>query len=265
MTENLETLIVQVCKACKETAKFIHAEQARIKENNIEIKGLNNFVTYVDKEAEQKIVKYLTEILPDSGFITEEGTIKTEKKEYTWIIDPLDGTTNFIHGLPCFCISVGLMHNNEIVLGVIYDPNLDECFQAFKDGGAYLNDTKIRVSSAETLAESLLATGFPYYDYGKLDKYINLLSYFIKNTRGVRRFGSAAIDMAYVACGRFSGFYEYGLNPWDVAAGAIIIQEAGGQVSDFAGKNNYIFGAELLASNGKIHKEFLRDVCRIFI
>jgi myo-inositol-1(or 4)-monophosphatase len=257
MTKNLEQLCNEVIEIAKTTGEFIRAESVKIKTHHIESKGNHDFVTYVDKTAEKLIVEGLQKVFPDSGFITEEKTIATEQKEYMWIIDPLDGTTNFIHGLPCFSISIGLMQGSRIVMGVIYEINLDECFYAWEGGKAYLNGQEIKVSSTTRLNDSLLATGFPYHDYSRLERYLELFAWCLHNTHGVRRLGSAAADLAYVACGRFDAFFEYGLNAWDVAAGVIIVKQAGGTVMDFEGGDNYIFGGELIASNMGIVDEFL--------
>jgi myo-inositol-1(or 4)-monophosphatase len=250
----------QICDAVidisKKTAIYIQSERGKIVKDQVEVKGLNDFVTRVDKTSEKLIVDALEPLVKGAGFIAEENTKPKHGDIYNWIIDPLDGTTNFIHGVPCYCISIALMENDKIVVGVIYELNLQECFYAWKNGGAYLNGNKIHVSNATTLKNSLLATGFPYYDYKWLDEYLSLFKYFMKNTHGVRRLGSAAADMAYVAAGRFEGFYEYSLKPWDVAAGTIIISEAGGKVSDFSGNDNFIFGQQIVCSNSLIFDEF---------
>ena len=223
----------QVCNLAKAVGKFIAIEADKFSKGDIEIKGRNNFVTYVDKESEKRLIRELSKIIPDSGFIAEEDTVGHTIKEYTWIIDPLDGTTNYIHHLPVYSISIALMHNSEIILGVVYEINNHECFYAYKDGGAFMNDTRINVSATSELVQAFLATGFPYYDYSRLDSYLQLFRASMEKTRGIRRLGSAAVDLAYVACGRFDGFFEYGLNSWDVAGGAFIVKEAGGTVSNF--------------------------------
>ncbi|MFO8066008.1 MAG: inositol monophosphatase family protein [Bacteroidales bacterium] len=257
---NLDDIIKKVIKTAISTGAFLRKEVENIKSSDIELKGIHNFVTYVDKEAEQKIVSELKSILPQAGFIVEEQTETKKADKYNWIVDPLDGTTNFIHQLPCFSISIALMKDDEIILGVVYEINQDECFSAIKDGGAFMNGKKISVSKAKTLNDSLLATGFPYYDYSRIDNYIELFIWFLRNTHGVRRFGSAAVDLAYVACGRFDGFFEYSLNPWDVAAGSLIVKEAGGKVADFKGENDYLFGKEIVAANSNIFEDFIQRV-----
>jgi myo-inositol-1(or 4)-monophosphatase len=260
MDMNLQTLCQNVCDLSKQVGAFIKAERNNFLSTSVEVKGRNDFVSHVDKTSEKKLIEGLSILLPESGFIAEEGTSTKKGDLYNWIIDPLDGTTNFIHGVPCFSISIGLMRGDELIMGVVYEINLDECFYAWENSKAFLNGKEIHVSAAPTLADSLLATGFPYYDYGRMDEYLELFKYFMKNTHGLRRLGSAATDLAYVACGRFEGFYEYGLQPWDVAAGAFIVQQAGGKVTDFKGKNNYIFGKELAAGNSIFFDEFLKAI-----
>ena len=244
----------------KEVGGFIKTEGQNFDRSNIEHKGLNDLVSYVDKEAEKKLVKGLAKILPGSGFIAEEGTAEAGNEEYKWIVDPLDGTTNFLHSLPCFAISVGLLHRDTLVLGIVYEINGDECFWATRGGGAFCNGKPIKVSPIGQLKDSLLATGFPYYDFGRMPEYLSILNHFMEKTHGLRRMGSAAVDLVYTAIGRFEGFYEYNLNPWDVAGGIIIVQEAGGQVSDFKGGEDYLFGREILATNGSVHAETLTAI-----
>lgn len=261
---NLELLTKQVTNITRGVGGFLKNEIKKINPADIETKGLNNFVTYVDKKAEERIVSELGRLLPEAGFIAEENADLQKNAIYNWIIDPLDGTTNFIHNVPLFSISIALVKNDELLLGVVYEVNLQECFYAWKNGGAFLNGHKISVSSCEHLKDSLLATGFPYHDYNRLDAYIELFTELMKSTHGIRRLGSAAVDLAYTACGRFDGFYEYGLNSWDVAAGALIVKEAGGVVTDFAGGENYIYGSEMMASAPLFNKEFLKIIKRHF-
>lgn len=259
---NLEVLCHQVNQLSKEVGTFIKSQQIAV--TDVETKSKNSLVTYVDKTAEKMLVEKLSVLLPESGFIAEEGTSTKVGAIYNWIIDPLDGTTNFIHGVPCYCISIGLTRNNELVLGVIYEINLDELFYAWEGSKAFLNGKEISVTSTEKLEDSLIATGFPYYDYDRQTEYMNLFQDLMKNTRGLRRLGSAAVDLAYVACGRFDAFYEYSLNPWDVAAGAFIVQQAGGKVTDFSGGNNFLHGKEIIASNTNIYTPFLKKVNKYF-
>lgn len=260
MSIDLQTLCQEVCILTKQVGTFIKSEREKFSVKSIEVKGKNDFVSYVDKTSEMKIIERLSALLPESGFIAEEGTSTKKGEIYNWVIDPLDGTTNFIHGIPCYSISIALMRNNELILGVIYEINLNECFYAWEGSKAFLNEKEIHVSKVSTLADSLLATGFPYYDYDRMKEYLELFQYFMKNTHGLRRLGSAATDLAYVACGRFDGFYEYSLQPWDVAAGAFIVQQAGGKVTDFKGGGDYVFGKELVAGNSIFFTEFLNAI-----
>lgn len=253
---DLKALCEQVNDLAKDVGSFIRKEVKRINANDIETKGEHDLVTYVDKTAEKRIVEGLQKLLPEAGFIVEENTIEDKNKKYTWIVDPLDGTTNFIHAIPCFSISIALQEEDRTVLGVVYEINMDECFYAWKKGGAYLNGEKISVSKENNLDKALIATGFPYNDFSLLDEYLNFFKELMISTRGVRRLGSAAVDLAYVACGRFDAFYEYSLNPWDVAAGAFIVEEAGGRVADFKNGKDYIFGEEIIASNQGIFQDF---------
>lgn len=253
-TNNLAKLCRSTIHVVIETADFLKAELGKVQAVAIETKSINSLVSYVDKTAEQQLVSKLSALLPNSTFLTEEETVEQSKGEYQWIIDPLDGTTNFLHQVPMFAVSVALQHYDETVLGVVYEVNRSECFSAWKGGGAFLNGHPIQVSSTKTLSESLLATGFPYYDFKWIDPYLAVFRHLIQNTRGVRRCGAAAVDLAYVACGRFDGFYEYSLSAWDMAAGVLLIQEAGGQVSDFAGGEDYLFGKNIIVGNPSIFK-----------
>lgn len=259
---NLKQTERNVIELCREVGQFILHEGQSFDRSKIEQKHrFNNLVSYVDKEAERKLVDVLHKILPQAGFITEEGTATSAtNQEYNWIIDPLDGTTNFLHGLPLYAISIGLTYKKQVILGVVHEMNRDECFHAIEDGPACLNGKEIRVSPVKLLEESLLATGFPYYHLAKKDVYLEIIKAFLSKTHGIRRFGSAAVDLAYVACGRLEGFFEYNLNSWDVAGGAFIVQQAGGKVTDFSGGNTFLFGGELCASCNGIHDEMLSEI-----
>lgn len=262
---NYNDVCHKVCDIAKEAGEFIRRELTRISSIDVQTKSKHSYVTYVDKSAEELIVSKLQVLIPEAGFIVEENTIDTKGESYNWVVDPLDGTTNFIHGIPAFSVSIALMKKDEVVLGVVYGIMQDECFHAIKGHGAFLNGHPMMVSEAAELQQSLLATGFPYYDYERLDAFMDLFRWCMQHTRGLRRLGSAAIDLAYVACGRFEGFFEYGLNAWDVAAGVLLVEEAGGKVTDFQHGKNYIFGRELVATNRKIHDEFLVQVSSSFI
>lgn len=259
---NLPAIEKEVIEICLEVSEFIKTEGASFDHSRIEQKqGFNNLVSYVDKESEKKLVQTLRKIFPPAGFITEEGTVEqSTKHEYNWIIDPLDGTTNFLHGLPVYAISIGLTRGKDTILGIVQHVVRNECFHAIEGSPAYCNDKEIHVSPIPNLSESLLATGFPYYKFDKQNVYLSIIQEFLTKTHGIRRLGSAAIDLAYVACGRLEGFFEYNLNAWDVAAGTFIVQQAGGKVTDFRGGNNFLFGGELCAANALIHQEMLQVV-----
>ena len=262
---NLDIISKQTINLIKATGFFIQTESKKLSPDDIKLKGFNDYVTYVDKEAEQRLIGELQKIVPQAGFIAEEDQSRKQAEDFNWIIDPIDGTTNFIHGLPVYSISVALSYHDEIILGIVYELNTKECFHAVKDEPAFLNDTEISVANTTRLGDAFLATGFPYNDFSRIDAYLSLFKHLMQNTAGIRRLGSAAVDLAYVACGRFDLFYEYGLKPWDVAAGAFIVQQAGGRVTDFRGKDNYIFGREIIATNNLLHNTFIRELNKHFI
>ncbi|WP_026956107.1 inositol monophosphatase family protein [Algoriphagus vanfongensis] len=262
--ERLKELLDQTILVAKEAGAFIRKEREHFDMDAVEHKGFNDLVSYVDKEAEQIIVDGLCKVLPEAGFITEEGTNTTRTEHLNWIIDPLDGTTNFIHGIPVFSVSIALIDEQDLVLGVVYEVNLDECFYASKGGGAFCNGKPIHVSKAPDLSASLIATGFPYYNFDLIDRYLATLKSLMQTTHGLRRFGSAAVDLAYVASGRAEGFFEYNLNSYDVAGGAIIVQEAGGTVTDFSGGKDFVFGRQIVATNGNIHHEILAELDKVW-
>ena len=242
---------------CRTTAQFIRQEAANFDRTRVELKGVHDLVSYVDQETERRLVAGLRELLPEAGFITEEGTAgpDTHTEEFTWIIDPLDGTTNFVHGLPVYSISVALLHQKELVVGVVHEVNRDESFRAVRGGGAFCNDQPIHVTDIAALNDSLIATGFPYKDFGRMDAFLQILGAFFTRSHGVRRLGSAAVDLAYVAAGRCEGFFEFNLNAYDVAAGILLVREAGGHVTQFLLDGDPLFGREVLASNAHIHSE----------
>jgi len=244
-----------IIEIAKEAGSFIREERKIFTQGKVEAKATNDLVSYVDKTAENMIVGKLCEAFPDHGFIAEEDQ-SLEKKEYNWIIDPLDGTTNFVHGIPCYAVSIGLEYKGEILAGVVYEVANDECFYAYKGGGAFLNDNKISVTKVNALKDSLIATGFPVNKFDKMKEVLNCADHFMRNTHGIRRIGSAASDLCFLACGRVDAFYEYNLNAWDVAAGIIIVKEAGGKVSDFSFGESYLFGRQIMASNPFLFEEF---------
>lgn len=254
----LQKTLYKVKELTQKVGSFILAEQQKLADITIEVKSKNSLVSYVDKQAEEQLVLALEAMLPEAGFIAEEGTSTKVGSHYNWIIDPLDGTTNFLHGLPIYSISIALQYNNEIILGVVYEIGQKEMFYATKGDVAYCNGKQIKVTDNDKLEDTLIATGFPYYDYSQMQEFQNCLAHYMNHTRGLRRMGSAAVDLVYTAIGRFDCFFEYGLNAWDVAAGAFIVQQAGGKVVDYKGGDNYVFGKSILATNSKLHDEFLK-------
>ena len=257
MPTNFTQLSLDVAALCRTTAGFIRQEAAVFDRARIEQKGLHDLVSYVDQETERRLVAGLRQLLPGAGFITEEGTAgpDTRAEEFTWIIDPLDGTTNFVHGLPVYSISVALLRGPELVVGVVHEVNRDESFRAVRGGGAFCNELPIRVTDVPALGGALIATGFPYKDFGRMPAYLQLLGAFMSRSHGVRRLGSAAVDLAYVAAGRCEAFFEFNLNSYDVAAGILLVEEAGGRVTQFLVDGDPLFGREVVASNGLLHAE----------
>ena len=230
----------------------------------VESKAANDFVTEVDREAEDVIRGFLHEELPDHAFLLEEGGAIGAGSDWEWVVDPLDGTTNYIHRYPFFSVSLGLRHKGETVLGVIYDPLRHEMFSAEKGEGATLNGVPIAVGKTERLAQGFLCTGFPFRSREWLDAYLACFREMFLASSGMRRDGSAALDLAYVAAGRFDAFWELGLKPWDMAAGALLVREAGGRTSDFHGGDDFFHGGDIVASNGRIHEEILAVTRRVF-
>ena len=229
--------------------------------SSIETKSTNiDLVTIADLESEKFIVEQINNSFPEHKIFTEEGSSNNNTSEYCWIIDPLDGTTNFVHNLPIFAVAIGLQKNNETILGVVYNPVANKCFWAQKNHGAFLNEKHINTSSTNTLSKSLLVTGFPYVHDLKWDINFNLFKKFYKQTQGIRRLGAAALDFCFVAMGRFEGFWELELKPWDVCAGAIIVKEAGGKVTDWDGSSIPCSGKRILATNSHIHDEMIKTL-----
>jgi myo-inositol-1(or 4)-monophosphatase len=248
----------QISSLLRTIGVFQLAEQQKVKHSDVSEKSLNQLVSYVDIESEKMLVEGLLKITPDAGFLTEEKTTTKVNKELYWIIDPIDGTTNYLFGHTKFCISIALYENQKPVYAAVYVPADDELFSADATG-AYLNGTKFTCSN-RSLTDSLLATGFPYYNFDEMDAYLSLLNKLMKTTKGIRRMGSAAIDLAYTAIGRFDGFFELNLSPWDVAGGAYIVQQAGGIVSDFQETKNFVFGTSIVAGNKEIHAGLLQMI-----
>jgi myo-inositol-1(or 4)-monophosphatase len=244
-------------EAAKEAGRFLKYNTGKVK--NIEIKKgeERNLVSDLDKASEAKIIEHIRRHYPNHAILAEESGATDTVAEYKWVIDPLDGTTNYLHGVPIYCVTIALEHKGELVAGVIYDPNLDELFTVERGSGAYLNGKKISVSSSSTLIASLLVTGFPYDISVNPDHAIDHFVHFLTKGGGIRRLGSAALDLAYIASGRFDGFWEVNLNPWDMAAGVLLVEEAGGKVTNFLGNPTNIYTKQVLATNGKIHDQMV--------
>ncbi len=227
----------------------------------VKAKRANDFVTEIDRAAEAAIIEVVQKAYPDHAILAEEsGLIHSEKQEYRWIIDPLDGTTNFIHGFPQYCVSIGVEHRGKLAHGVVYDPARNELFTASQGRGAFLNDRRIRVSKCQKLQDGLIGTGFPFKELARADRYLKQLRNLMQNSSGVRRAGAAALDLAYVACGRLDGFWELGLSPWDMAAGALLIQEAGGLVGDLQGDQGFMESGDVCAATPKIFSPLLQQL-----
>ena len=224
---------------------------------NIRAKRANDFVTQVDQAAEQAIIEIVKKAYPDHGFLAEESGASEGKADTVWIIDPLDGTTNFIHGFPQYCVSIGVQHRGALAHAIVYDPNRNELFTASKGRGAFLNDRRIRVTGQTKLADALVGTGFPFKELTRLDLYTRQLQSMMRSSSGVRRAGAAALDLAYVACGRLDAFWELGLAPWDMAAGVLLIQEAGGLVGDLKGEQTFMASGDICCSTPKIFPALL--------
>jgi myo-inositol-1(or 4)-monophosphatase len=251
-------MIKLAIEAAKEAGRFLKQNIGKVRDIQRKNGQEKNLVTEIDKRSEAIIIGIIKQHYPTHDILAEEsGTESGSASEYKWIVDPLDGTTNFTHSLPIFCVSIGIERKGEIIAGVIYDPNFDELFTAEKGCGALLNGKRIKVSQTDSLNQSLLVTGFPYNITENPDHAIEYFFNFLLKAQAVRRMGSAAIDLAYLAAGRYDGFWEVALNPWDMAAGALIVEEAGGILSDFSGNSLSIYGKQIVASNGKIQKEML--------
>ena len=253
-------------KAARRAGSIINRAALDRTQLEIRAKRANDFVTQVDKSAEAAIIDVIREAFPDHAILGEEsgalpgksgGAAKAAKSEYLWIIDPLDGTTNFIHGFPQYCVSIGLQHRGATQHGVVYDPAKNELFTASKGRGAFLDDRRMRVSKCVQLKDALVGTGFPFKEMTRLDLYMKQLRHLMQNCSGVRRAGAAALDLAYVAAGRLDAFWEMGLSPWDMAAGALMITEAGGLVGDLSGDSNYLDSGDITAATPKVFPQLL--------
>jgi len=245
-------------KAARKAGSIITRASFDVDKLTVRSKQQNDFVSEVDHAAEDAIISVLRDAYPGHGFLGEESGYKDRDAEHLWIIDPLDGTTNFLHGVPQYCVSIGLMHKGQLTQGVVYDPNRNELFTATKGVGAYLNDRRIRVSKLDKLDGALVGTGFPFKVMENVDDYLRMLKNVMKATSGVRRPGAAALDLAWVAAGRIDAFWEIGLSPWDMAAGALLIREAGGLVGDLDGEDKFMASGRILAANGKLFSAMLQ-------
>ena len=245
-------------KAARKAAAIITRASYDVDKLTIRSKQKNDFVSEVDHAAEEAIIGVLRDAYPDHGFLAEESGESEPEREFVWVIDPLDGTTNFLHGVPQYCVSIALLQKGVAQQAVVFDPNRNELFTATKGVGAYLNDRRIRVSRLDKLDDALVGTGFPFREYVNVDEYLRMLKNVMGNTAGVRRPGAAALDLAWVGAGRMDAFWEIGLSPWDMAAGALIVREAGGLVADLAGNEGYMESGRIVASNGKIFAAFLK-------
>lgn len=261
--KDYKTICLAAIPLIRKVGKFIYTQRGKVKQDQIEIKGLNSLVSYVDKEAELMLVEGLGKIVPEASFITEENTVKQEKSNIVWIIDPLDGTSNYLHNIPHYSISVALMVEGSLKVGLVLAVSSNELFYAWENGAAFCNDEQINVSKTQKVKDALIATGFPYKvkDVAPL---IRTLGHFMRYARGIRRFGSAALDLSYVACGRFDCYYETTLNSWDVAAGALIVRQAGGHVSNFSGTDEFLFKGEIIASTSAIHESVKKIIQQNF-
>ena len=248
-------------KAARRAGQLINRASLDVDLLKVTAKQQSDFVTEVDKMAEAAIIEVLREAYPNYGILAEEsGTTAGKQAEYQWIIDPLDGTTNFIHGFPQYAISIALAHNGQVVQAVVFDPERNELFTASKGRGAFLNERRIRVTKRTKLEEALIGTGFPYRIFDHVDTYLAIFKELTQKTAGMRRPGAASLDLSWVACGRLDGFWEFGLSPWDMAAGALIITEAGGLVSDLAGDAGYLESGNLVAGNPKVFAQLLQVI-----
>ncbi len=248
-------------RAARNAGEIIVRHSNRIDELTVASKDRNDFVSEVDRQAEDEIIAVIRKAYPDHAILAEESGQRHGKDgDFLWIIDPLDGTTNFLHGMPQFAVSIALQHKGRLEQGVIYDPMRQELFTASRGSGAFLDNRRIRVSKQVGLNGALLGTGFPYKDQAHLETYLAMFKALIVDSAGIRRPGSAALDLAYVAAGRFDGFWEIGLKPWDMAAGILLVREAGGLVGDFAGGHDYLTTGNVVAAAPKLFPAMLREI-----
>lgn len=255
----MHPMLNMAVKAARSAGNIIMRHLSQLERLTVESKGRKDYVSEVDRMAEHEIIRILRAAYPNHGYLAEE-TGAQAGDEYVWVIDPLDGTTNFLHGFPQFAVSIALKYKGRLEQAVVFDPTRNELFTGSRGNGAQLNDRRIRVSRVTDLEYALIGAGFPFRSHQYMESWINTLREFMLGTSGIRRPGSASLDLAYVACGRYDGFWEFGLSPWDMAAGALIIQEAGGMVTDLSGDQAYLESGNIVAGNPKIHAEMLRRI-----
>ena len=256
----MHPMLTTAVKAARKAGSIITRASFDLDRLTVRRKQHNDFVTEVDHAAEDAIIRTLREAYPSHAFLGEESgtSAQADKSDYLWIIDPLDGTTNFLHGFPQYCVSIALRHKGVLQQAVIYDPNRNELFTATRGAGAFLNDRRIRVSGTDRLEDSLIGTGFPFREFAHFDEYLRMFGEITRRVAGVRRPGAAALDLAWVAAGRTDGFWEMGLSPWDMAAGALLVREAGGLVGDFQGGEGFLESGRIVAANSKVFAPFLQ-------
>lgn len=252
---------LEIAKKAAHAAAGIISDFQSSHDFEINFKGKNDLVTDADLAAEKKILEIIQGAFPDDQILAEETSEEQVLPEQrTWIIDPIDGTTNFAHGFPVYCVSIALWKGQEVKMGLVLEVNSNECFHAIRGKGAFLNEEPIRISAIEEPQYSMIGTGFPYSDMSLVQNYLRIFEWLIYRTQGIRRPGAASYDLCCVACGRFDGFYEYSLNAWDVGAGSLIVQEAGGTITDWKGGDNWLFGQRIIAGNSRIHAFLLKAI-----
>ena len=250
----LESIAIEAAEAGGEVLRRRFADRGGL---TVEVKAKHDYVTEVDREAEAAVVAVLRRRTPEHAILAEEGSLGAADAAFRWIVDPLDGTTNFIHGVPAFAVSIGLENESGLVAGAVHDPCRGETFHARRGGGAYMNGARIACTDLDHLDAALIATGFPFREMARLPDYLTAFERFVRSTSGLRRAGSASLDLAYTACGRYDGFFEIGLSPWDLAGGAIVVMEAGGIVTDVRGDPGFLAEGSVVAAGPRLHPAML--------